>query len=58
MIKLDHAFHVNEIMIRIYESSRKNKSINISSNFNPLKFTKKVKIKKSYLDHDRSHDGI
>lgn len=58
MIKLDHAFHVNEIMIKIYESSRKNKSINISSNFNPLKFTKKVKIKKSYLDHDRSHDGI
>ena len=27
LIKLDHAFHVNEIMIKIYESSKKNSEI-------------------------------
>ena len=58
MICLDHAYHVNEIMIKIYESSKKNKSISINSSFKPLKFNKKIKIKKSHLDHDRNHDDI
>ena len=57
-IKLDHAYHVNEIMIKINESSKKNKEVSIGSSFKPLKFTKKVKIKKGHLDHDRDHDGI
>lgn len=57
-IKLDHAYHVNEIMIKINESSKKNKEVSIDSSFKPLKFTKKVKIKKGHLDHDRDHDGI
>ncbi len=58
MICLDHTYHVNEIMIKIYESSKKNKSISINSSFKPLKFNKKIKIKKSHLDHDRNHDDI
>jgi hypothetical protein len=37
---------------------RKNKEVSIDSSFKPLKFTKKVKIKKGHLDHDRDHDGI
>jgi len=45
-------------MIKIYESSKKNKSISINSSFKPLKFYKKIKIKKSHLDHDRNHDEI
>ena len=45
-IKLDHAYHVNEIMIKINESSKKNKEVSIDSSFKPLKFSKKVKIKK------------
>ena len=58
LINLDHTFHVNEIMIKIYESSQKNKQILINSTFKPLKFYKKIKIKKSHLDHDRNHDEI
>jgi len=58
LINLDHAFHVNEIMIKIYESSQKNKQISINSTFKPLKFYKKIKTKKSHLDHDRNHDDI
>ncbi len=58
LIGLDHAYHVNEIMIKIYESSQKNKQILINSTFKPLKFYKKIKIKKSHLDHDRNHDDI
>ncbi len=58
IVNLDHAYHVNEIMIKIYESSSNNKEISISSNFTPLKFKKKIKIKKSHLDHDRSHDEV
>ena len=58
IIQLDHAFHVNEVMIKIYESSKKNKQISIKSVFKTLKFSKKIKTKKSYLDHDRNHNGI
>jgi len=58
MIDLDHAYHVNEIMIKIYESSKNKKQISIKSTFKNLKFTKKIKIKKSHLDHDRNHDDI
>ena len=58
LIKLDHAFHVNEIMIKIYESSKKNSEIKINSTFKTLKFQKTIKTKKSYLDHDRNHDGL
>jgi hypothetical protein len=58
MINLDHAYHVNEIMIKIYESSKMKKQISIKSSFKPLKFNKKIKIKKSHLDHDRNHDDI
>ncbi len=58
IINLDHAYHVNEIMIKIYESSLKNKQVSIKSLFKPLKFNKKIKIKKSHLDHDRNHDDI
>ena len=58
LIDLDHVYHVNEIMIKIYESSQKNKQILINSTFKPLKFYKKIKIKKSHLDHDRNHDDI
>ena len=58
MINLDHAYHVNEIMIKIYESSQKKKQISIKSSFQSLKFNTKIKIKKTYLDHDRNHDDI
>ena len=58
IINLDHAYHVNEIMIKIYESSKKQKQISINSNFKPLIFNNKIKTKKSFLDHDRSHDDI
>ena len=58
LINLDHAFHVNEIMIKIYESSQKNKQISTNSTFRSLKFFKKIKTKKSHLDHDRNHDDI
>ena len=58
MINLDHAYHVNEIMIKIYESSQKNKQISINSTFKSLKFYKKIKPKNSHLDHDRNHDDI
>jgi len=58
LINLDHAYHVNEIMIKIYESSRTQKKININSEFKSFKFSKRIKIKKSHLDHDRDHDGI
>ena len=58
IINLDHAYHVNEIMIKIYESSQKKKQISIKSSFKPLIFNKKIKIKKSHLDHDRNHDDI
>ena len=57
-INLDHAFHVNEIMIKIYESSKKKQQISINSIFKPLKFKENIKIKKSHLDHDRNHDDI
>jgi len=58
IISLDHAYHVNEIMIKIYESSQKKKTISINSSFQSLKFNKKIKIKKSHLDHDRNHDDV
>ena len=58
LINFDHAFHVNEIMIKIYESSLKYKQISINSTFRSLKFFKKIKTKKSHLDHDRNHDDI
>ena len=58
MINLDHAYHVNEIMIKIYESSKTKKQVAVKSSFKPLKFNKKMKIKKSHLDHDRNHDDI
>ena len=58
VVNLDHAYHVNEIMIKIYEFSRKKKLITINSSFKPLKFEKNIKIKKSHLDHDRNHDVI
>ena len=58
LINLDHAFHVNEIMIKIFESSKKNKRISINSSFKPLKFYKKINTKKNHLDHDRNHDEI
>jgi len=58
IINLDHAYHVNEIMIKIYESSKKQKQIAIDSTFKPLVFRKRIKTKKSFLDHDRSHDDI
>ena len=58
MINLDHAYHVNEIMIKIYESSQKKNTISIKSSFQSLKFNKKIKIKKSHLDHDRNHDDV
>jgi len=58
MINLDHVYHVNEIMIKIYESSQKKKQISIKSSFQSLKFNTKIKIKKTYLDHDRNHDDI
>ena len=45
-------------MIKIYESSQKNKQISINSIFKPLKLDKKIKTKKSHLDHDRNHDDI
>ena len=44
--------------IKIYESSKMKKQISIKSSFKPLKFNKKIKIKKSHLDHDRNHDDI
>jgi predicted dehydrogenase len=58
MVNLDHAYHVNEIMIKIYESSKKKKQISINSSFKSLNFKKNIKIKKSHLDHDRNHDDI
>ena len=58
MINLNHAYHVNEIMIKIYESTKKKKQISINSIFKSLNFKKKIKIKKTHLDHDRNHDGI
>ena len=58
IINLDHAYHVNEIMIKIYESAQKQKQIPINSSFKPLVFKKKIKTKKSFLDHDRNHDDI
>ncbi len=58
IINLDHAYHVNEIMIKIYKSSQMKKQISIKTTFEPLKFNKKIKIKKTHLDHDRSHDDI
>ena len=58
MINLDHTYHVNEIMIKIYESSKMKKQISVKSSFKSLKFNKKIKIKKSHLDHDRNHDDI
>jgi len=58
LIQLDHAYHINEIMIKIYESAKKNSLIQINSNFKPLLFPKKIKMVKSHLDHDRSHDVI
>jgi len=58
MINLDHTYHVNEIMIKIYESSKKKKQILIKSTFKPLKFIKKININKSHLDHDRNYDDI
>ena len=58
LINLDHAYHVNEIMIKIYEASKKNKEISIKSTFKTLQFKKNIKIKKSHLDHDRNHDDI
>ena len=58
IINLDHAYHVNEIMIKIYESSMKKKQISINSIFKSLNFKKNIKIKKSHLDHDRNHDDI
>ncbi|MDC0161604.1 Gfo/Idh/MocA family oxidoreductase [bacterium] len=58
IINLDHAYHVNEIMIKIYESSQKEKQVPINSSFQPLKFVNKIKIKKSHLDHDRNHDDL
>ena len=58
IINLEHAYHVNEIMIKIYESSKKKKQISINSIFKSLNFKKNIKIKKSHLDHDRNHDDI
>ena len=58
LIKIDHAYHVNEIMIKIYESSKKNQEMSINSTFQTLQFPKKIKTKKSHLDHDRDHDGV
>ena len=58
LISLDHSYHVNEIMIKIYESSKKQKQISINSEFKNLKFSKKIKMKKSHLDHDRDHDDV
>jgi len=58
LINLDHAYHVNEVMIKIYESSKKQKQINVVSEFKKLQFSKKIKTKKSHLDHDRDHDGV
>lgn len=58
LIRLDHAYHVNEIMIKIYESSKKNSQVTIKSDFKSLTFSKKTKLVKSHLDHDRSHDDI
>ena len=45
-------------MIKIYESSKKNQEISINSTFQTLQFPKKIKTKKSHLDHDRDHDGV
>ena len=58
LINLDHAYHVNEIMIKIYESSKMQKQIDVISEFKRLKFSKIIKTKKSHLDHDRDHDNI
>ena len=58
IVNLDHAYHVNEIMIKIYESSKKKKQISVNSSFKSLNFKKNIKIKKSHLDHDRNHDDI
>lgn len=58
LVQLDHAYHVNEIMIKIYESSRISSQVAIKSDFKPLTFSKKIKLVKSHLDHDRSHDDI
>ena len=58
MINLDHSYHVNEIMIKIYESSKKKKQISVISSFKSLNFKKNIKSKKSHLDHDRNHDEI
>ena len=43
---------------KIYESSIKQKQISINSEFKNLKFSKKIKMKKSHLDHDRDHDDV
>ena len=56
LIQLDHAYHVNEIMIKIYESSKKQKQIAIKF-LQKTEVSKKIKLK-SYLDHDRSHDDL
>ena len=45
-------------MIKIYESSKKQEQIVINSEFKNLKFSKKIKMKKSHLDHDRDHDDV
>ena len=45
-------------MIKIYESSKKNSQVSIKSDFKSLTFSKKTKLVKSHLDHDRSHDDI
>jgi len=37
---------------------KKKKQISINSEFKNLKFNKKIKIKKSHLDHDRDHDDV
>ena len=58
LINLDHAYHVNEIMIKIYEASKKNKQIDIKSTFKNLTLNNKIKIKKNHLDHDRNHDDL
>lgn len=58
LVQLDHAYHVNEIMIKIYESSKNSCQVAIKSDFKPLTFSKKIKLVKSHLDHDRSHDDI
>ena len=58
LVQLDHAYHVNEIMIKIYESTKNSSQVAINSDFKPLVFSKKIKMVKSHLDHDRSHDDI